>query len=76
MKNAPWQGDNGVITEGVSRDKNNDGVADQPSDLDLRWHDAVDAHEQWLKRGHPTRPSGMWGLTAKVEDNRSVDGSE
>ena len=57
-------------------DKNNDGVADQPSDLDLRWHDAVDAHEQWLKRGHPTRPSGMWGLTAEVEDNRSVDGSE
>jgi hypothetical protein len=26
MKNAPWQGDNGVITEGVSRDTNNDGV--------------------------------------------------
>lgn len=26
MKNPPWQGSNGVITEGASPDSNNDGV--------------------------------------------------
>jgi hypothetical protein len=26
MKGAPWQGANGVITEGVARDKNDDGA--------------------------------------------------
>jgi hypothetical protein len=26
MKNAPWQGSNGVITEGASPSSNNDGV--------------------------------------------------
>ncbi len=26
MKNGPWQGDNGIITEGGSPGKNNDGV--------------------------------------------------
>lgn len=57
-------------------DKDGDGVADQPSDLGYRWHDAVQAHEQWLERGHPSRPVGMWGMTGEDDDPRSIDGSE
>lgn len=57
-------------------DKDGDGIADQPSDLDVRWQDAVSAHTEWLERGHPSRPGGMWGLNAAAEDKRSVDGSE
>lgn len=57
-------------------DKDGDGLADQPSDLDARWDDAVDSHHRWLEQGHPARPSGMWGMTNESDDNRSVDGSE
>lgn len=57
-------------------DRDGDGVADQPSDLDARWHDAMESHARWLEHGHPSRPSGMWGMTADANDKRSVDGSE
>ena len=57
-------------------DKDGDGLADQPSDLDVRWKDAVRAHDDWLQTRHPMRPSGMWGLNAENEDRSSADGSE
>jgi len=33
MKSAPWQGSDGIITEGASPDSNNDGVGFKGKDL-------------------------------------------
>lgn len=60
-------------------DKDGDGIADQPSDLDRRWQDAKNAHEEWARENHPVRPEGMWGLNREPRDmhtGSTAQGSE
>lgn len=44
----------------VTFDRDGDGIADPPSDLQHRWEHATQEYDQWLKNRPPRRPEVMW----------------